>query len=549
MQSRLAMNTHALMKTKNQRGAIFVLFAVTIPFLIAFSSLTVDMAYIYAEKEQLQNAADAAALAGANTLTTDISNSSNYTKITSQTITLYVNKNNSAQVENTASNYTNETIANPTPDKEIEATYPDDSNKINVLAKYATVSDGKTIAVELRRRVPLHFMQYFLRPLGITTMPVAVTATAKRETEETVLKNSPIFQNALATSSDKSDSIYFPDYKDTITGNIYTNGQITVTGNGNSINGHLTTASPANVPFNGGSTLNGYEDNFKNNAAKLNIDLTSTNTSMKDLIDLINSRLPDQYKNAFLLDKSISTKYTNSSATSSIYMDTTNSTYRTYYSQNKPTDTNSATYTKTDTAIQQKSSTLIVDTNFLVKYKIVISNGDIITDNINNHELGDTDIMLISLNGSIKIEETEPNHNFKGVAYAPNGKIEVRAPSRGSLVAHDIYIHPHDGSQESAFTYKNYYSDIQTRFPSYYDGYTYNNNGERIYYYRTWTNTYYYNSVTGKYYYYNSLYGWIYNDNDGKGWYSPGYYHGIPITFNQFTTYKTTTSGGVSLIK
>ncbi|WP_297965612.1 TadE family protein [uncultured Anaerovibrio sp.] len=49
---------------KNQRGAIFTLFALLIPLIMAFTGLVVDFGNLYAHYSRLQNAADAAALAG-----------------------------------------------------------------------------------------------------------------------------------------------------------------------------------------------------------------------------------------------------------------------------------------------------------------------------------------------------------------------------------------------------------------------------------------------------------------------------------------------------
>ena len=49
---------------KEQRGAVIILFAVLIPFLMCFAGLVVDLGNLYAHYSKLQHAADAAALAG-----------------------------------------------------------------------------------------------------------------------------------------------------------------------------------------------------------------------------------------------------------------------------------------------------------------------------------------------------------------------------------------------------------------------------------------------------------------------------------------------------
>lgn len=48
-----------------QQGAILVLTAFLLPFIIAFTGMAVDFGSAYVRRSQLQNAADAAALAGA----------------------------------------------------------------------------------------------------------------------------------------------------------------------------------------------------------------------------------------------------------------------------------------------------------------------------------------------------------------------------------------------------------------------------------------------------------------------------------------------------
>lgn len=55
-------------KFKDQRGAVAVIVAVCMAMLIGFLALAIDVGYLYATKNELQNAADAAALAGAGKL-------------------------------------------------------------------------------------------------------------------------------------------------------------------------------------------------------------------------------------------------------------------------------------------------------------------------------------------------------------------------------------------------------------------------------------------------------------------------------------------------
>ena len=57
-----------LEKVKNQAGATAVIVAIVLPMLIGFGVLAVDVGYMYVTKNELQNVADASALAGARYL-------------------------------------------------------------------------------------------------------------------------------------------------------------------------------------------------------------------------------------------------------------------------------------------------------------------------------------------------------------------------------------------------------------------------------------------------------------------------------------------------
>ncbi|MBW2620482.1 MAG: hypothetical protein JRC56_04025, partial [Deltaproteobacteria bacterium] len=63
-------NFHKLIeKLKDQRGAVSIFVAVAaVFFLIGIVSLAVDVGYLYATRNELQNIADAAALAATNEL-------------------------------------------------------------------------------------------------------------------------------------------------------------------------------------------------------------------------------------------------------------------------------------------------------------------------------------------------------------------------------------------------------------------------------------------------------------------------------------------------
>src|SRR5512145_1244133 len=75
------MGTARRVSLRNERGAVLVYVALALVFaLLGMVALAIDMGYMYVAKAQLQNAADAGALAGASKLTGQFSNISAHYK-------------------------------------------------------------------------------------------------------------------------------------------------------------------------------------------------------------------------------------------------------------------------------------------------------------------------------------------------------------------------------------------------------------------------------------------------------------------------------------
>ncbi|WP_027405854.1 TadE/TadG family type IV pilus assembly protein [Anaerovibrio sp. RM50] len=111
---------------KEQRGAVIILFALIIPFIMCCTGLAIDLGNMYVHYSRLQNAADAAALAGANA----------YAESGGETETA----NNFAQRYVTV-NEKNASFKSPPQIKD---------------------KDGKIYyVVVLKERVPLYFLRYF----------------------------------------------------------------------------------------------------------------------------------------------------------------------------------------------------------------------------------------------------------------------------------------------------------------------------------------------------------------------------------------------------
>ncbi len=78
---------------KSNKGTTFVFFAIILTVIVAFAALSVDVGVIAFEKSKLSNTVDSAALAGAQELVTNISNTRNL-------VSTYIGKNNSGLKEN-----------------------------------------------------------------------------------------------------------------------------------------------------------------------------------------------------------------------------------------------------------------------------------------------------------------------------------------------------------------------------------------------------------------------------------------------------------------
>ena len=64
-------------RARDEGGAVAIIVAVTLPVFLAFAALAIDLSHLYVVRNELQNAADAGALAGARFLYNDSGTSIN----------------------------------------------------------------------------------------------------------------------------------------------------------------------------------------------------------------------------------------------------------------------------------------------------------------------------------------------------------------------------------------------------------------------------------------------------------------------------------------
>lgn len=137
---------------RGQQGAILVLTAFLLPFIIAFTGMAVDLGNLYVQHQKLQNAADAAALAGAY----------NFKAENSSDMSVAKENADKAAVDNANTNCGGSMA---------DANVNMDKPKVDNLQK------PSYYGVRMTKPVPIYFLSYF--PGIDNTQDVSAVATAK----------------------------------------------------------------------------------------------------------------------------------------------------------------------------------------------------------------------------------------------------------------------------------------------------------------------------------------------------------------------------------
>lgn len=379
---------------RQRKGAILVLFAITFPFLMAFSAIAIDLGTVYVQRVHLQNAADAAALAGAYQL----GDSSDDPAVTSAVS--YTQKNSPSDVTVTSS----------------DSTIPTEEQQINLYSNIKRESADSTIEVQLRERVPLYFFRYF----GMDNMPIAVTATAKYIPGSTGAFDG-IFDYALVAGSSKTgngyneSSIYFNNGGGlNIDGDVLTNGKITMDNdryatllNGKKLYGQ-------NNPIWQHTGYNSSQDYLKMWDQKNNTYVIPQSASYTDISFSANNNNVSSLYNYVNTVKNMSTE---ERASQHIYynLDDSNSNFN-------------GSYAKTINGYTGITNT---EAN---TYTVIIVNKSISISNVQNPS---ANLIIISLDGDITLNNQYP---MSGIFYAPNGKITIQSAINitGSIVGNQI---------------------------------------------------------------------------------------------------------------
>jgi len=387
---------------RGQQGAILVLTAFLLPFIILFTGMAVDFGNLYVQHQRLQNAADAAALAGA------------YNFKAENTTDMSVAKSNAdkAAVENGNIN-----CGGSMTDAHVNMDEPKVDNPQN----------PSYYGVRMTKPVPIYFLSYF--PGIGNTQDVSAVATAKINLSVENKNDSDALVDSLAIYLEKFDStqeLNNPD--DNSLGTVHHN--ITAT-----FDGKITYAGP-------GPNVNAYSFTYNNKNYFFTKKAQDDGSPIKEIVekkqgeywDTVHSAKFDYNENA------IAKAFINKEKVFGTY--------------NAPD--NRVTLVKgtidgwlDDPIIHISRQDLSINGNNLLSNQFGRTNRDIPVyvevDNLTNINLeSDTirPIFIYAKSGNVNLNMN--GHNFRGIIYAPNSSFIVNLNDKtfqGSVIAKQVSFH------------------------------------------------------------------------------------------------------------
>lgn len=391
---------------RGQQGAILVLTAFLLPFIIAFTGMAVDFGSAYVRRSQLQNAADAAALAGAYHLDDNQAD---------DVVLKYLKTN----LDPHFTSYSYQTGDD----------FPDKFETLN----YHTDKQKDELDVTLRSSVEASFLKLF----DIDTIPVYATAKAKVSKGKESLPADDMFNYAITVANKSYEtgnpSIFMVSSGMNIKGNILTNGSILFWNDRvNTLDGKIYSAVPLNKQVwsnkawdnkplafatTDGKTFTDIHDYNKNNGiADIRID---SNSGIEKMIrNYHDMAIKDREKEHIYYDDRPNKDYNFSSSHAGVYPDLC---------------------PQGDTIVSIDDAGGIPPENRY--YRVIIVSGNISVSFEHSPPPKDNEyLVLISLHGSITVPNDIP---LNAMIYAPEGTVTINgnaAHVRGSIVAQTLYM-------------------------------------------------------------------------------------------------------------
>lgn len=413
-------------KSKAQKGAFLVFTALMIPIIFICAGFAVDLGNAWAYKSKLQNAADAAVLAGAYQYQAD----SNDKKKIEDRIDKYMNVNNGGIPFSR--------------DKK-------DDSKNGIFYRFPKDGDtqkGLLLTLHVSEEAPTAFSKMF----GFGSLHVAVVSTARILTG-TISDNAgdDVFSYAFIgagskidnlrrhykdhVSGERNDSIWFNGYGNVVNGKIYANDSVWIEGPNQA---KITNANDFSTSQDYDSFLWSNENNqgkyrlvttdgtpiyanehYVNKDDAPNIDLSKDNPKTKNIYKYINDLLAQYGKYG------PNGSYGNINGWSDL-------------------DHANGIYICLDPNIYLDPNPNVSNFGDWRAYKVIITYGDVsINSNTFSDYTSNDHLTVISLKGNITINGYNQNlGTLKGLFYAPNGEVNfnITAEFEGSLVGQQIVI-------------------------------------------------------------------------------------------------------------
>ena len=194
-------------KVKNQAGATAIIVAIVLPMLIGFGALAVDVGYMCVTKNDLQNVADAAALAGASflgskyeTLTYDEQQDYEFSRSDIVDVVQQVAGKNQAAQMNISIN-----------DADVTIGIWDETNPLPPLAAPIVVPDAVRVIARRDGSANGPIFTFFARIFNIATVNIVADATAA------LTGPSKVEEGELKTPFSLSDNVFPDECENTIT--------------------------------------------------------------------------------------------------------------------------------------------------------------------------------------------------------------------------------------------------------------------------------------------------------------------------------------------
>ncbi len=263
-----------------EKGAVIVMFALFIPLMMICVGLAVDLGNLYAHKTRLQNAADAAALAGAREFA-----------VKGETVDSH------SEADDEAKLYAKKAAENNNGKNIIVGVYRAGEAKLQENSDVEAKTEDKSIyyRVDLTETVPL----YFLRIIGLTEQEVAVTSIVKLG-DSVAYKKTPGDELFIIKSGfDAVNSVKNPDNPN-ITGQVsnFFNGNIVYTdGTANKVSKEYADNHYKKMNFKYSTQMGELETFFKSKAKEDNV--TVTQASKEDSNNIYHS---DPYYQPYDMD-------------------------------------------------------------------------------------------------------------------------------------------------------------------------------------------------------------------------------------------------------